>query len=248
MQNGIKLLRLISLLDKTANLQETKNKVDSYAKLQSNIIVVVIDNESQVVLHITKPAIDFSGIHSLISKFSSSYDFLKLIQSQDLFPFISFQNHYWKSLKIVEKGVQLIGSIQIRIQNTSGDNFRCDVENLIGNFGPKSESISFYTLDIHNIDFSYNGDAMLFWTKENSILRTENLNNPVDLRTICPLSKRELEVLQLSSIGKTSIQIGKELFISNHTVSEHKKKILKKTQTNKLTAAISKAKTEGWLL
>ncbi len=70
MQNGIKLLRLISLLDKTANLQETKNKVDSYAKLQSNIIVVVIDNESQVVLHITKPAIDFSGIHSLISKFS----------------------------------------------------------------------------------------------------------------------------------------------------------------------------------
>jgi DNA-binding CsgD family transcriptional regulator len=246
MQNEIKFPRLISLLDEVSNLQEIIKKVDAYTKHQSKIIGIVIGNESQNVLHVTKPAIDFSGFRSAISKFTSSYDFLKLIQSQDLFPFISFQNRYWKSLKMAEEAIHLIGRIQIRVQNTSGHSFCCDVENFIGYF--KSQSISIYLLEIQDIDIPYTGDAMLFWIKEKSILSTENLNNAVDLRTICPLSKRELEVLQLSSKGKTSIQIGKELFISSHTVSEHKKKILKKTQTNKLTAAITKAKTEGWLL
>ena len=42
------------------------------------------------------------------------------------------------------------------------------------------------------------------------------------------LTKRELEILQLISTGKSNNEIAEELFISVHTVNSHRKNILKK--------------------
>ncbi|RTY99968.1 LuxR family transcriptional regulator, partial [Flavobacterium bomense] len=42
------------------------------------------------------------------------------------------------------------------------------------------------------------------------------------------LTKREIEIIVLLADGKTSIEIGNELFISNHTVNTHRKNINKK--------------------
>lgn len=54
----------------------------------------------------------------------------------------------------------------------------------------------------------------------------------------CKLSGRELEVIALIRKGKTSIQIGDKLFISENTVEGHRKNIFKKLEVKNLQALI----------
>lgn len=42
------------------------------------------------------------------------------------------------------------------------------------------------------------------------------------------LTKREIEIISLLAEGKTSIEVGKMLYISDHTVNTHRKNIIKK--------------------
>jgi DNA-binding NarL/FixJ family response regulator len=59
-----------------------------------------------------------------------------------------------------------------------------------------------------------------------------------------PLTKRETEILQLISEGKTYTQISEELFISKETSKTHIKNIYSKLQVNKKSEAIAKATSE----
>jgi DNA-binding NarL/FixJ family response regulator len=59
-----------------------------------------------------------------------------------------------------------------------------------------------------------------------------------------PLTKRETEILQLISEGKTYTQISEELFISKETSKTHIKNIYSKLQVNKKSEAIAKANLE----
>jgi DNA-binding CsgD family transcriptional regulator len=61
------------------------------------------------------------------------------------------------------------------------------------------------------------------------------------------LTLREREVLALLVQGKNSEEIGKELFISMHTVATHRKNIRKKTGTKNTITLIKKAVEKGWL-
>jgi DNA-binding NarL/FixJ family response regulator len=56
-----------------------------------------------------------------------------------------------------------------------------------------------------------------------------------------PLTKRETEILQLISEGKTYTQISEELFISKETAKTHIKNIYSKLQVNTKSEAIAKA-------
>jgi DNA-binding NarL/FixJ family response regulator len=56
-----------------------------------------------------------------------------------------------------------------------------------------------------------------------------------------PLTKRETEILQLISEGKTYTQISEELFISKETAKTHIKNIYSKLQVNSKSEAIAKA-------
>jgi len=62
-----------------------------------------------------------------------------------------------------------------------------------------------------------------------------------------PLSKRETEILQLISEGKTYTQISEELFISKETSKTHIKNIYSKLQVNKKSEAIAKATLEKFI-
>lgn len=53
------------------------------------------------------------------------------------------------------------------------------------------------------------------------------------------LSNRELDVLRLLALNKTSKEIGNQLFISSHTVDGHRRKILKKLNFSKTNELIS---------
>jgi DNA-binding NarL/FixJ family response regulator len=61
---------------------------------------------------------------------------------------------------------------------------------------------------------------------------------------VSPLTKRETEILQLISEGKTYTQISEELFISRETSKTHIKNIYSKLQVNKKSDAIAKANLE----
>ena len=53
------------------------------------------------------------------------------------------------------------------------------------------------------------------------------------------LTTREIEILRLSGLGKTSKEIAVFLHIERETVNTHKKHILKKTNTRSLSSAIA---------
>lgn len=59
-----------------------------------------------------------------------------------------------------------------------------------------------------------------------------------------PLTKRETEILQLISEGKTYTQISEELFISKETSKTHIKNIYAKLQVNSKSQALAKAAQE----
>src|SRR5688572_30255044 len=59
-----------------------------------------------------------------------------------------------------------------------------------------------------------------------------------------PLTKRESDILQLISEGKTYTQISEELFISKETAKTHIKNIYSKLQVNSKSEAIAKANLE----
>ena len=61
------------------------------------------------------------------------------------------------------------------------------------------------------------------------------------------LSRREQEVLQLISVGKTSKEIGEQLNLSISTVQGHRVKIKKKLQVRKMADLIKYAIQRGYI-
>lgn len=58
------------------------------------------------------------------------------------------------------------------------------------------------------------------------------------------LTEREIEVLKLVILGYSNNEIGKKLFITNHTVKAHLTQIYKKLGVTNRTSAAIKAKDE----
>lgn len=63
----------------------------------------------------------------------------------------------------------------------------------------------------------------------------------------CPLSERELQVLQLASHGLTNREIGSQLSISARTVQVHLSNVFGKLQVGSRTEAVLYAVQRGWL-
>lgn len=72
-------------------------------------------------------------------------------------------------------------------------------------------------------------------TKQKEIFNVfDEVNQPIDIHKVDfnSLTSRELDVLRLIAIGETSSSIAEKLFISDSTVSTHRKHILKKLGFN----------------
>lgn len=61
------------------------------------------------------------------------------------------------------------------------------------------------------------------------------------------ISKSELKVLRLMADGKSSKQIAEQLFLSEHTVKNHRKNMLAKAECDSSSELIKRAITEGWI-
>ncbi len=76
-----------------------------------------------------------------------------------------------------------------------------------------------------------------------SIVRTNG--NVIDERGNYGLTNREVEILNLISQSLSNKEIAKQLYISDHTVSVHRKNLMKKLQVNNAAGLISKAFREN---
>ncbi|MGD9216759.1 MAG: response regulator transcription factor, partial [Desulfobacteraceae bacterium] len=70
---------------------------------------------------------------------------------------------------------------------------------------------------------------------------------PVAQPLIEPLSKRELEVLQLIAQGLSNRAIGEPLFVALDTVKGHNRNIFGKLQVQRRTEAVARARELGLL-
>lgn len=64
---------------------------------------------------------------------------------------------------------------------------------------------------------------------------------------VCPLSKRELEVLSCLGNNLTNAQIAEALFISVRTVETHRKNMLRKSESISMSDLLMKALRQGWI-
>ena len=104
----------------------------------------------------------------------------------------------------------------------------------------KSSSIT----EIENaVQEVYNG-GIYFGTEAKKILAS--LANDAT-EEVPPITKREMEVLQLIATGQTSAQIAEQLFISPQTVDSHRKSLMSKFSVIKSVNLIQKAKELGIL-
>ncbi len=61
------------------------------------------------------------------------------------------------------------------------------------------------------------------------------------------LTSREVEVISLIALGKTSKEIASQLFLSQYTVETHRKNCMRKLEVNSTTNLISTAKEKGFI-
>lgn len=84
-----------------------------------------------------------------------------------------------------------------------------------------------------------------------SVFRDENIFNkesPVEEDPLVdPLTEREMEIIRLCALGKSSKQIAEELFISDRTVEGHKRKAFQKIGCNTTTEMVNYAFLNGLL-
>jgi len=67
------------------------------------------------------------------------------------------------------------------------------------------------------------------------------------VRTKSSLTERELEILQLIAVGKTSKEIARALFLSQGTVRNYTSELISKLHAKNRVEAIAIAKENGWI-
>ena len=63
-----------------------------------------------------------------------------------------------------------------------------------------------------------------------------------------PLSRRELEVLRLIALGKTNLEIARQLIVARGTIKAHAASIYRKLDVTNRTEAVARARQMGILL
>jgi len=76
---------------------------------------------------------------------------------------------------------------------------------------------------------------------------TESESDAVSSRVGCPLSAREMEVLELMAEGLTNKEIAQRIFTSVKTVEHHVTSIYRKLGVDSRVKAVLKAERSGWL-
>ena len=81
-----------------------------------------------------------------------------------------------------------------------------------------------------------------FWFSQSITAKMTDICNSKNILTL-----REFEVLQMAWEGKSNVQIGEEMNITERTVRKHMENIMQKMQVNNRTEAVRTAIQMGWI-
>ena len=113
-----------------------------------------------------------------------------------------------------------------------------------GRFG---KSLNIHT-NINHITTVNNYNIHLIGIEDQTdIIKLELNNENKSVKVSSCFSKRECEIINLISLGFKNTDIAQKLFISEHTVKNHRKNILKKSGSKSSSALIAKCINEGLL-
>jgi DNA-binding CsgD family transcriptional regulator len=135
--------------------------------------------------------------------------------------------------------------VYARIKHKNGDYVKILCKSNIYEFDNQGKLISTYSL-LTDISFLDVGDKVQ-WVFKAHGLDSNRFKKYVLKEFEGFFTDRELEVLKLLSIGLTSTEISKKLFISKHTVDGHRRNMLKKTNCNNSIELINFSKTNAFI-
>lgn len=94
-----------------------------------------------------------------------------------------------------------------------------------------SDPQEIYTAIRQSVDYGYYFPEFV----KNLILKrtiNQKSNNPMSIENVKEFSKKEIEIIRLISEQKTSVQIGKEMFLSPRTIDGIKAKLIERTKVD----------------
>ncbi|PUV22857.1 LuxR C-terminal-related transcriptional regulator [Sphingobacterium athyrii] len=192
-------------------------------------------------------------IHGLATVPSHLQEIIDLIHSDDL-PFVleAEEHCYYKVLEIGIEHIKDLKTCYCFRMRVADGSYRLFHHQAIALITDKENKIV-RSLNIHT-DISH-------LTRTNNYIATVmGINGRTDFYQIdlsakpkkdysnCPLTKRELELLPFIAQGMSSIEIAKQLEISQLTVRVHRKNILRKTNTCNSSSLIKRCIELGLLL
>jgi len=165
--------------------------------------------------------------------------------SEDLLKFFTENDRTLKKIEISIILSKLYEMIDLEEKSIKALNYSIQVSSYEGYKLPFIEYGEFI------IDMFYNYSANLPNTKFVLDIRTqiekvlkykENKLLPARIELLTPLSKRELEILTLISIGLSNDDISKKLYLAISTVKNYNRNLFEKLQVKNRTEAVNKAK------
>lgn len=177
-------------------------------------------------------------------------DFLKNIHPEDQPYFLNFENclhRFFRELPL-DKIENYKVRYDFRIKNSKNEYVRILHQLVIlqyDKFNNITKSLGIHT-DITHL--KNDGKPILSFIGLNGEpsyidVKPQNLFLPV--RNL--FSKREKEILQLLAEGKNSLEIADLLSVSKHTITTHRKNMLRKTETHSTIDLVMRAINEGWI-
>jgi len=209
----------------------------------------IIDTQRQT-LSFQHP--NLCSIHGLITMPTHLQHIINLIHPEDI-PFVLRAEEYCYG-KVAEIGTQHIRDLKscycfrMRVADGSYRLFHHQaIQPVTAGNGGMIRSLNIHT-DIHHLTSQNSYIATLMGINGRSDFYQADLSNEfIVQKTDQLLSKREREILPLIAEGLSSETIAQRLGISRHTVSQHRKNILRKTGTHNNRGLIKMCLEQGLL-
>ena len=206
-------------------------------------------NEASIIVNVKQRNITSqTGLYSLLGQSFESKnldDFIDLIQSEDknLIKHIcrSYLDYCCESL-LFPQNSSLNFTYRMKTQNNESIKLLTQIKVLeIHDFQVTKILIKFT-----NISFLCT-DERVIWTLQADPEQRLNFRKFVAKKYEKLFTKRETEIIQQIQLGLSNIKIGEKLFISDHTVATHRKRILKKSKCHSANELVAFCKERGIL-
>jgi DNA-binding CsgD family transcriptional regulator len=180
------------------------------------------------------------------------YRFIRLHSIQDMIRSLSGSSQYFKYLYSQEKEKRpfIKSNRTVDLNHKNGTKTHVLVQSIPVLFNDKMEVVKFLVIatDISAIKVDRKFSQFIIDSSDREDIKKIPINHKEQIEDSSFLpSPAEKKVLQYLSIGLSSKQIADKLFLSEHTVKNHRKNMLRKFECSSSSGLVRKAIINGWV-